>query len=312
MLLCLAFHFPVNAQQVSFQLTPEDNFTQFDYQWQDQYRQIHQISFTISNQEQSFAANSLRHLSPERLQREIVRPLQSYARNNGWFQMEVKYDAMRKSISFHAHLRDEEEAAERIRTMQAQAEREVDRILSENYLTQLTLPPNLTGYAPDHVKIARESVSSLSPVSTAFYEYLGGASPRQYVEVIASFIQSIPYSELNDRLGNSGAGFLSPISVLFANQGDCDSKVTLLAAILRNLMPNLKMGIVYMPQHAAFAVAIPPEEGEVTVTRESGQLLVIEPTGPALLRIGESAPSSQMYLANGATTIRYFTPLNDL
>ncbi|RTE85614.1 hypothetical protein [Aliidiomarina sp. B3213] len=300
----------VYAQQLAFETTSTESGTSFHYVWEDQYERQHEISFTLDKEQKNFAANNLRHLSPARLQRDIVRPLQSYARSRDWFQMHISYDSSREHVTFNPNIRNEEESSRRIRLMHAQAQQEIDNILSENYLTRISMPPNISGYIPDHVRIARESEEAVAPLATAFYQYLGGATPRQYIEVISSFVQSIPYNELSNRMESNGAGFQSPVNVLLSNQGDCDSKVTLLASILRNLMPNLEMAIVYLPQHAVFAVAISPENHETTIRNSGAELLIMEPTGPALLKLGEPAPFSLIYLANGSIALRYFTPRN--
>ncbi|CUS48273.1 MAG: Transglutaminase-like superfamily [Idiomarinaceae bacterium HL-53] len=306
LLSCCLFLISPHTFATSFtrQVTETEAQTEYRYQWQDQYERTHQISFQIPTSQSQDTAQARRHLAPARMQRQIVRPLQRYAQEQGWYQLEVKYNGTRKIVEFDPNIRDREEAERRVRAMQRQAQREIEQLLAEHYLAFLTIPPNQRGIAPDHVRIAQESMGLVEPVSTAFYHYLQGKTPREYIEVIASFVQSIPYSELTDRLDSSGAGFNFPLRVIAENQGDCDSKVTLMAAILRNLMPNLRMGIIYLPQHALFGVAISAEEGEITVYDGEAQLLIIEPTGPAKLRLGEAAQVSQVALANGAHTIR--------
>lgn len=81
--------------------------------------------------------------------------------------------------------------------------------------------------------------------------------------------------------------------MLEQNQGDCDSKVTLMAAMLAQLFPELKQAMVFVPGHALLGVALPAKPGEATLNREGETYLLMEPTGPAQLAMGQLAPTSK-------------------
>ena len=107
------------------------------------------------------------------------------------------------------------------------------------------------------------------------------------------FIQAIPYQLLDSQSGRSGKGFLSPRQVLEQNRGDCDSKVTLMAAMLAQLFPELKQAMVFMPGHALLGVALPAKPGDETLMWEGESYLLLEPTGPGQFAMGQIASTSK-------------------
>ena len=117
---------------------------------------------------------------------------------------------------------------------------------------------------------------------------------RKVTDFVLSFVQSIPYSTLESRLTSSGAGFNPPAKLLWENQGDCDSKMTLTATILRALMPRIDMAMIYIDQHAFIGIAIPAEANEISIEYQGVNYLLAEPTGPALYKLGTLAPESEL------------------
>ena len=81
-------------------------------------------------------------------------------------------------------------------------------------------------------------------------------------------------------------GFLLPQELLVRNAADCDSKVVLLASLLRGLYPDLPLGLVLLPDHALLGVAMPSEAGEQTLRLSGHRLLLVEAAGPANLPPG--------------------------
>ena len=69
------------------------------------------------------------------------------------------------------------------------------------------------------------------------------------------FIQAIPYQLLDSQSGRSGKGFLSPRQVLEQNRGDCDSKVTLMAAMLVHALSKSGMALASGGKGYGWAVA---------------------------------------------------------
>ena len=129
---------------------------------------------------------------------------------------------------------------------------------------------------------------------------------RRVSNYVLGFIQSIPYSALESRLTSSGLGFNPPAKVLWENQGDCDSKMTLVASILRALMPRLKMALIYIDKHAFIGLAIESRANEVSISFKETNYLLADPTGPALFPIGQLPPESELAITQGQYTIEEY------
>ena len=142
-------------------------------------------------------------------------------------------------------------------------------------------------------------IADLKIIKPLILEKVSIKNIRKVTNYVLSFIQNIPYSPLDSRISSSGAGFNTPLKLLWENQGDCDSKVTLTASLLRALMPRISMVLVFIDQHAFIGIAIPPNGDEIAIIENGVTYVLAEPTGPALLPLGELAPSSEQAIYNG-------------
>ena len=171
--------------------------------------------------------------------------------------------------------------------------------LDDNFYHAFTTPDQIIGIKPNHVKIANNSVDDFSLMKPLILEKVSIQNIRQVTDYVLSFVQSIPYSPLESRLNSSGAGFNPPSKLLWENQGDCDSKVTLTATMLRALMPRIAMVLVFIDQHAFIGISIPSVGDDISIDVNGINYVLAEPTGPALLRLGQLAPSSEQAIYNG-------------
>lgn len=80
------------------------------------------------------------------------------------------------------------------------------------------------------------------------------------------------------------------------NRGDCDTKSTAMAAILRNLFPDMKMIMVLVPNHAFLAVAMPKQPGDQYLRFDGTDYVVLEAAGPALTPVGRAYPATKEYI----------------
>ncbi|MCI2285671.1 hypothetical protein L3081_22700 [Colwellia sp. MSW7] len=129
---------------------------------------------------------------------------------------------------------------------------------------------------------------------------------RKVTDYVLSFVQNIPYATLESRVTSSGTGFNSPAKLLWENQGDCDSKVTLTATILRALMPRIPMVMIFIDQHAFIGIATPATTGEMTIEYQGVNYLLGEPTGPGLYKLGKLAPESELAINQGRYVVEPF------
>jgi len=81
---------------------------------------------------------------------------------------------------------------------------------------------------------------------------------------------------------------------LWENQGDCDSKVTLFASLLRSLIPKVSVALVFINNHALIGISIPARANEQTITVNGVTYLLADPTGPALLPAGRLGETSEL------------------
>lgn len=140
---------------------------------------------------------------------------------------------------------------------------------------------------PDHTGHASSYADDLAPLVTA----LGGPTPdpRDFAELALGFVQSIPYEKramVRDR-------FRRPLSVLGRNKGDCDSKSTLYLGLMRSAYPTLPLAMVYVPNHAFVALGLDREGGDATLKHGGQRWVIAEPTGPAMLPLGDAGKKSK-------------------
>ena len=71
------------------------------------------------------------------------------------------------------------------------------------------------------------------------------------------------------------------------------ARLTLMAALLAQRFPELKQAMVFVPGHALLGVALPAGPGQATLSWQGETYLLLEPTGPAQLPMGQLAPTSK-------------------
>ena len=162
------------------------------------------------------------------------------------------------------------------------------------------------GLKPDHNKIAQLSIKDFKPIKPLILEQVDIKNIRYATNYILSFSQSIPYSALASRVTSSGAGFNPPNKLIWENQGDCDSKVTLTATILRALMPRVKIALVFINNHALIAIETIVEGDDVTITHNKTNYILADPTGPAIMPLGKLSVDSEQAILNGLYSIEPF------
>lgn len=174
---------------------------------------------------------------------------------------------------------------------------------------------------PDHVRIAADSSPELQEIAQTLQRVIVASAteeqkkryPNDEKSLVTAglldFVQSIPYDPLQSSDGLRGVTFLMPEQVLAQNRGDCDSKSALMMALLAALYPDLPQAIVYIPDHALLAVALPAYSGnEETVAIEGQPFLPLEVTGPAELAPGVLGEKSRLYLRSHEYQYERFHP----
>jgi hypothetical protein len=299
-ILLVALSAEVGAEQLQFEKLdlPED--IELVYKWPDHGDNIHDLTVTLSKKFIQQQFRKIKAYMPDIAQRYIYVELQKQAQLVDPREARVRIHKLGKDIRVSVTSRSDRLIKKWQDTMEVKQKEAFDHYLQENYYSHYTSYLGQEGVKPDHLRYARESMPALVPIAQSLYQQLPADSEsRAYINLILSWIQSIPYNALQDRLVSNGSGYSSPVEVLLNNIGDCDSKTTLMAAMLRLLMPELSMVIIYLPDHALLGAILPHRSNEELLTINGSEYLLIEPTGPAMMSAGNVGKHSANGIASG-------------
>src|SRR5690606_5481910 len=279
LLLCLLLLTPLcQAAPLRLMLQPSAQQLQFSYRF-DVAGYTQQLDFSIDNTSLNTHFRQFRALKPALLQQYLWRDLRAHVAKypGARLQRLPGKDALHYKLQI-----DDNNLLQQLDTelQQLMSERTAFYLQQQYYYVQ-ALPWNARAIIPDHRRIMQDSLPDLLPVATAWHEKLAKVPTRQSLLALSAWIQQIPYQDLSDRQRSSGASFSPPLKLLRENRGDCDSKAVLLAALLRLLLPDVKLALVYLPQHAVLAVQLPVTPEDMTVNIEGRDYLLIDATGPA-------------------------------
>ena len=296
------------AEQLKFNRQEQDNGFQFNYQWRDHQRQVQSIQFQLSKAALFERFRHFRAYKSELAEKNVHKAIRRHLRKEPIPGVQVYFRQQQGNSYIDIKGRD----SDKVETAYGEiAQLEQDffaEYLAENFYHSFITHDQVRGVKPDHVRIADASADDLKPIKPLILDQVSIRNIRQVTEFVLSFVQSIPYSTLESRVTSSGAGFNPPLKLLWQNQGDCDSKLTLTAALLRTLMPRIKLLMVYIDQHAFIGINIPVKAGELTLTHDNLMYVLAEPTGPAQLKLGVLAPESEQAILQGRYTIQPYHP----
>lgn len=303
LLLLMLSCIPAYGQQLSFNKVKQDEATQLQFQWLDKDNNKQNLTFNLSNQIiQQHSANRANYM-PDIAQRFIYIELMKQAQKIDPREARVKIQRLGKDIRIKVKSNRPEMYDKWFAEMRKNKELAFENYLFQNYYAKYETHLGQKGIKPDHIRYLKESKDDLLSVAQGLYELLPqGSDARTYVNMMLGWIQTIPYDTLEDRLVSNGSGYFSPVEVLANNRGDCDSKTTLAASLLRALFPELSMVMIYLPNHALLGANLSRRSSEKTVTIKGIDYLLIEPTGPALLAAGMVAQSTLNDIASGMYT----------
>lgn len=287
------------AKQLHFSKTDTEDTVQFSYQWLDQEEQRQSLSFTmdkvmIFNRFREFKRYSPAHakkLVDQKIRRALIKsPLDN---------VKVSFKGTGNDLKFELQGESQLAITQAYATITELEKEYMQALLAQSFYTQFISFDNSLAIKPDHVRFAQTSADDFAMLKDLILESVPAQSVRNVANYVLGFVQSIPYSTLESRVSSTGAGFNPPLQTLWQNQGDCDSKVTLSAAIYRALMPRMKMMLVFIDNHALLAMNIEPEANELTITVDGLHYILAEPTGPAMMHFGEISTDSEFAIRNG-------------
>ncbi|MBT0585363.1 hypothetical protein [Alteromonas oceanisediminis] len=291
------------AEQTQFKRQSTADSVQFSYGWEDDQRTARQLSFALSRDDIALLPSTQRNYQQAIAQRHVVVSLFKHARTYDPKQVRINIRPSGEDINIEVSSRFPEKIAEYQAQMREKEQEAFDDYLYKNYYERYRTKLNEKAIKPDHLRYVNESTRALIPLSQAIYEKLNASSDaREYINFMLSWLQSIPYSPLTDRITSNGSGFLPPVSLLNQNEGDCDSKSVLAAAIIRAFLPQVPMRMIFLRNHALLAISLNTEITDATLNIDGIPYILFEPTGPAKMPLGEIGDDSQQAIAQGEFT----------
>lgn len=140
--------------------------------------------------------------------------------------------------------------------------------------------------------VVRRNVSETRPLALSLSDsgQKLGYDSDSVVTAALSFAQTairyenVPLEENGRHIG----GIYPPLETLAVGKGDCDTKSTLLAAILLN-WNRIRLVGVGVPGHYLLGILRHPAKGDAFVEYQGGRYVLMEPAGPAWLPPGNVA-----------------------
>lgn len=295
------------AEQVSFTKKRIEDGYQFSYVWRDVKQQTQHLSFTLSNEQLFDRYRNFSEYHPQIAQEFVNNALRRYVVTNPTPGVYVVLDNPEQGqISAKIRGKDNKLIQETEQKLQSLGQEFKKSYLDKIYYHEFVTPDNDIAVKPDHPRIAMESVDDFKLLKDTIIKKASIKNIRRVTNFVLGFVQNIPYSTLESRLTSSGAGFNPPTKLLWENQGDCDSKVTLTASLLRMLMPRIKMAMVFIEGHALIGIELMPKAGDEYIEHNGVFYVLAEPTGPALLEIGTIDEESSLAINSGYYSLNLF------
>jgi len=299
---CFSIHLSSFAQQLAFNKSKQDNEFIFNYTWSDNQEITRDITFTLPTRHLN--RQNHKKFIPELAQQYVYIELHKAARKIDPREARVQIQRRGQEILIQVNSRSDKLLDKWQRSMQQSKDKALDQYLHDNYYSHFRSFLGQEAIKPDHLRYIKENQADILPIAQAVYDKLpSNSETRAYVNLVLSWVQSIPYNELKNRVTSNGAGYLPPLFVVANNQGDCDSKTVLMASLIRSLIPDVKMTMVFLPNHALLGIVLPYRTNEQTIDIDGLDYLLMEPTGPAKIPLGEIANSSARDIAGNMYSV---------
>lgn len=288
---------PLHGKQLAFQKTKLGTDIEFQYRWIDNAELTSEIEFKLSAKKLN--TKNHKRFVPDLAQQYVYIELHKEARKIDPREARVQISKLGQDIQINVKSRSDKLLSKWRQSMAKSQNKAFDQYLDDNYYSRFQSYLGQEAVKPDHLRYINENKASLLPIAQAIYEMVPeNSDSREYISLLLSWVQSIPYDELQDRMTSNGAGYLPPLTVIANNIGDCDSKSVLMASLVRALLPDIQMVMVYLPNHALLGIKLPFRATEKTYEIEGVDYTLMEPTGPATLPLSEISNRSARDLAS--------------
>ncbi len=308
--LLLIFYLTVlnfaNAEQLLFSRKDLGEKMQFNYRWLDNKHAEQSMSFALNKTDLFTHFRQFKNYKREFSDAYIHKALKKQLQKQPLPEVQIEFSQKNGHLSVNIRGKNQAKVNHAYQTIAKLEQQYLDQYLAQNNYHRFTTHNGINAIKPDHVAIAAQSVADLKILKAIILEKVSVQNIRKVTNYVLGFVQNIPYSTLESRATSSGAGFSPPLNLIYQNQGDCDSKVTLTATILRALMPRINMIIIYIDQHALLGINIQPQSDEISIVEQGITYVLAEPTGPALYSLGQVAPFSKNSVLGGLYSAEQF------
>lgn len=281
----------------------EDGALHYHYSWHQQGQAV-EFSFQLPEQSVHQHLSSFRRYSPQLANTLMRQALQQELGRQNMTGVQLELPPTGSPLPLKVTARHTEDTRALQHQLTAHLQQARQDYLQRIYHTELTLKPNRRVIMIDHPRIVADSLHDLLPVAAALQQKFPYTTTREISQFLLNWLQRIPYQNLYDRSMSSAAGFLPPLQLIQQHRGDCDSKVVLMAALLRLLLPDVPLVIVYLPEHAVIGIGMQSQGSDQQLRLDGQNFVLADPTGPALQQVGEIAKRYQLHLQAGIVNYR--------
>ncbi len=246
------------------------------------------------------------HMADQAVRHALLRKAAALQHNGA----RVQFSPPNLPLQYSVQATEPEKARQLMTTLAAEQQKALNDYLAKGYYYLLDDPIKGKGVIPDHLLFMQDALGQLQPVADAFIANYGKSNIRQIAAQLTAWIQQIPYRDLDNRLESNGNGYAPPLQLIFDHSGDCDSKAVLWATVMRLIFPTLMIKIIYLPNHAVIAAQVPATDTEQVIDFADSSLLLIDPTGPAPLKLGQVSDEFQAALQSKQFSQRTFPTLD--
>ncbi len=300
--MCLCYVNKTQAAQSLFKKIIKDDVIELHYKWTDSHDKPQQAKLAFDRKLLNSSFRKFKRYKPHIALRHIEVNLAKSLPTLSERGAQISYKKFHDGIQIFVKGANPEQAS-RVKhaALLAKNEAESDYLKSAYYIKYQDSFGH-SSVKPDHLQFANSSLLMLTPVAQYIFVHHKNLPTREIVNYLLSWLQSIPYSNLEDRRTTHGAGFSPPNRLLLENQGDCDSKSVLFSAALRTLFPRVGIAIILVPKHALVGVQLPYQQKDDYVKIDGNYFVLAEPTGPALLPLAKITPDSKKHIDAGSFT----------
>jgi len=294
------------AEQINFSKRDLGDKIQFSYKWHDHLKREKSLKFSLAKKIVFNRFRKFRTFKNEFSNAYVHKAIQACLQEKPLANVQVKFVKEDGQTKINISGKNTINVNNAYQELSKLEKKYGDEFLAKSNYQHFVTYSGINAIKPNHVAIAEQSVHDLKIFKELVLDDVNVKNIRKVTNFVLGFVQSIPYEKLESRITSSGSGFNPPLTLLYQNKGDCDSKVTLTAAILRALMPRINMVIIYIDQHALFGIDLLTEGNDTTIVKDGVTYVLAEPTGPAIFALGKIAPFSKQAVLAGLFSAEKF------